>query len=215
LDFCYQDKSNYIEYSGDFIGDFQQPIVGTGETSELHHDQKFVDIPEQYGMEANPYRDELFIEANVFSNPMDVDPEDFGMADGCLKDNDLSDMDFDSFKDFYPSEFFGTESTSFQQPIIGTGETSELHHDQKFVDIPEQYGMDANPYRDELFIEANDFLNPTDVDPEDFAMADGFLNLDNGLPDKDFDSFKDFYPSEFFGTSSHQTPTTYKVKFYF
>jgi hypothetical protein len=46
-------------------------------------------------------------------------------------------------------------------------------------------------------------------------MADGFLNLDNGLPDKDFDSFKDFYPSEFFGTSSHQTPTTYKVKFYF
>jgi hypothetical protein len=89
LGFCYQDKSKYIEYSGEFIGYDQQTIIGTGETSELHHDQKFVDIPEQYGMDANP-----------FSLNLDID---------------LPDMDFNSFEGFHPSEFLGTENTSSRQ----------------------------------------------------------------------------------------------------
>jgi hypothetical protein len=84
----------------------------------------------------------------------------------------------------------GKFSGDYQQPIIGTGETSELHHYQEFVDIPEQDGMDANPLRDDFFIEAKDLSDPIGIDPADFGMADKFLNLDM---DEGFD------PSDFFG----------------
>jgi hypothetical protein len=97
-------------------------------------------------------------------------------------------------------------------------ETSELHQDQNFIDIPEEHGMDANSFRDDEYIEARDLSIPIEVDPADLSMADGFLNLDYDLPDMNFDPIEGFYPSEFLGTenaSSHQTPVTQKVKFYF
>ncbi|XP_059458432.1 NAC domain-containing protein 78-like [Corylus avellana] len=108
---------------------------------------------------------------------------------------------------------FGEEAAT-EEVAVGDGETSELHHDQNF--IPEENGMDANSVRDDgFYIEANDLLNPMEENPADFEMADQYLNLDYDLPDMNFEGFD---PSEFLGTenaSSHQTPITQKVKFYF
>jgi hypothetical protein len=103
---------------------------------------------------------------------------------------------------------FGEEAAA-GEVAIGDGETSELHHDQNFIDNPEANGMDANSFRvDDLYIEANDLSNPME-DEADFEIADAYLN---------FDFIEGFYPSEFLGTenaSSHETPVTQKVKFYF
>jgi hypothetical protein len=67
-DFYYGDTSNHVEHYGEFIEDYQKPIIGIGETSELRYDQELVHIPEQYGMDTNLVKDEYFVES---SNVMD------------------------------------------------------------------------------------------------------------------------------------------------
>ncbi|XP_062155405.1 NAC domain-containing protein 78-like isoform X2 [Alnus glutinosa] len=91
------DQSNNTEYSGEFCGDYQQPIIDTGETSELRHFQEIFDIPEQDGMDANALRDDFF-EAKDLSDPIEGDPADVDMAGKCF----ILDMD----EGFDPSDFF-------------------------------------------------------------------------------------------------------------
>ncbi len=91
-------KSGTGPKNGKFSGDYQQPIIDTGETSELRHFQEIFDIPEQDGMDANALRDDFF-EAKDLSDPIEGDPADVDMAGKCL----ILDMD----EGFDPSDFFG------------------------------------------------------------------------------------------------------------
>uniref|UniRef100_A0A2N9IUB6 NAC domain-containing protein n=1 Tax=Fagus sylvatica TaxID=28930 RepID=A0A2N9IUB6_FAGSY len=144
LNFYYGETSNHVEHSGEFIEGDQKPIIGTGETSEPQHDQ-FIFVPEQYGMDTKPVKDEYFVESSNNVNPAEVNypldelymdaTENPLLGDGLyLEANDLSNpveadpagfdmLDeyltyFDADDDimtFDPSEIMGTENSVFDQ----------------------------------------------------------------------------------------------------
>ncbi|KAH7537063.1 hypothetical protein FEM48_Zijuj03G0052400 [Ziziphus jujuba var. spinosa] len=114
LNFYYADTSNNVEHSGDFVQDDVKPIIGTGETSQVGGEQVFFDLPQQYGMGAEPVKDEypvdinysnnepyldaseapsfgddFYIETNDLTKP--IDPEDFDMLDEYLTFFDVDD----------------------------------------------------------------------------------------------------------------------------
>ncbi|XP_018848042.2 NAC domain-containing protein 53-like [Juglans regia] len=72
LNFYYGDTSNDVEQYEDFVEDCQKPIMGSGETFELCHDEKLVDIPEQYEMDMKPIKDEFFVESSRIMKPSEV-----------------------------------------------------------------------------------------------------------------------------------------------
>ena len=100
MNFYFGETSNHAEHSGEFIEDDQKPIIGTGETSEPQYDQ-FLNIPEQYGMDTNPIKDEYYVESSNNVNPAEVNysldefymdaADNAPMGDGLyLEANDLS-----------------------------------------------------------------------------------------------------------------------------
>lgn len=129
LNFYYGDTSNHVENYGEFIEDYQKPIIGFGETSELRHDQELVHIPEQYGMDTKLVKDEYFVEP---SNGMDsaklnysVDEpylnatDNHPLGDGLyLESNDLSNpveadpAGFDMLDEYLT--FFNTDDDNLQ-----------------------------------------------------------------------------------------------------
>lgn len=72
LNFYYGDTSNHVERYEDFIEDCQMPIMDSSETFELCHDEKLVDIPEQYEMDVKPIKDEFLVESSNIMKPSEV-----------------------------------------------------------------------------------------------------------------------------------------------
>lgn len=64
LNFYYGDSSNHAEHYGDFIEDYQKPLIGSGEASELPQDHEFLQMPEQYGMDSKLVKDEFFVQSS-------------------------------------------------------------------------------------------------------------------------------------------------------
>ncbi|PON98608.1 NAC domain containing protein [Trema orientale] len=69
--FYHGETSNYFEHSGDFAEDDLKPVIAR-ETSELGDEQIFVQLPEQYEMNAQPVKEEYFVQPTDSGNPVDV-----------------------------------------------------------------------------------------------------------------------------------------------